>query len=171
MPYQGTLVSVDQMFDQLVKAGQDRRDAAIALQRALEDNAIVLIFNGAPLSPSQRSGLGDCLRAFAFDPRDAKLHFGWAIDIMQHARASRVQFETVCSVVNENISATTRETAQQACESLILSLKKGPRLTKAQVHAQARAKIPDLQDKEFDLAWRAVAGEWATGGRPKKTLN
>jgi hypothetical protein len=121
MPYQGTLVSVDQMLDELVKAGRGRRDAAIELQRAFEDNAIVLIFNDAPLTPSQRSGIGDCLRAFVTDPRDTALHFGWAVAIMQHARASRAEFERRCDLVQQEAAhiasdaPLSRESAVRAC--------------------------------------------------------
>jgi hypothetical protein len=169
MPYKGTSIRIGEMLDELIQSGLAEYSAATQLGRALEEGAIVLVFNAEPLSPDFIPGIAEYLQLAATrNAREIRLRFGWASDIILHARALRAQFETAFGL---NGATATRQTAQQACESLILSLKKGPRLTKAQVHAQARTKIPDLQDKEFDLAWRAVAGEWATGGRPKKALN
>jgi hypothetical protein len=107
MPYQGILVSIDEMFDELVRSGRERHAAAIELQRALDDGAIVVIFNDEPLRPEFRAGIGEMLRAFVADPRQAHLHFGWATDIMTYGRALRAQFENVCglSKIEEDTSA------------------------------------------------------------------
>src|SRR5229473_2225151 len=121
MPYQGTLVSIDEMFDELVRNGRERRDAAIELQRALEEGAIVVIFNHEPLGAEHLAGIGEMLRAFVADPQEAKRHFGWAVDILKYGRASRAKFERACELVEQPAAQIgsdvqmSRENAVRTC--------------------------------------------------------
>jgi hypothetical protein len=142
MPYKGTWIRLGEMIDEIVQSGQAEYSAANDLGRALKEGAIVLVFNGEPLSPDFIPGIAEYLQVAATNnAREIRLRFGWASDITLNAQALRTQFETAFGL---NGGTAIRQTAQQACESFILSLKKGPRLTKANVYAQARAKLPDL---------------------------
>ena len=89
MPYKGDLVSIGEMVDELIQHGRDERRAASELSRALEDSAIILVFNDAPLSPSQIAGIAEYIQTVAVDRQQARLRFGWTADIVLYARASR----------------------------------------------------------------------------------
>jgi hypothetical protein len=158
------------MFDDLVAHGRTRLEAATELQRAFEDKAIPIVFNGAELSDQTHFNIGEMLRAFAVDPHEAKIRFLWATDIFKHGRAPRFRFEIACRPpVTPPLDA--RLTAEDACGALILRLKEGPQMPKADVYARAKAEIPDLNEKEFERAWRSTAGDWKIVGRPKKPLH
>jgi hypothetical protein len=173
MPYKGTTIRLGEMIDELIQNGSPEYSAATELGRALEEGAIILIFNDEPLSPDFIPGVAEYLQVAATrNAREIRLRFGWASDIIFHARALRAQFEGAFGLGAPTTEPLIpRQTAEQACEALILSLKEGPRLRKVEVHGRALAAIPDLKDKEFERAWRSTAGDWATGGRPPKTLN
>jgi hypothetical protein len=166
MAYRGDDIGIGAMLDELVANGRSEFDAAVELEDALKAGKIILWYAGAPVI-SDVPAIGRFLRDFVSDRKQARLGYGYLSLMLADARAQRIQFETVCDLAR----AVSRVTAEQACIELITSLRKGDRLTKAMVYARARAAIPDLNDKEFASAWRAAAGDWATGGRPKKTLN
>jgi hypothetical protein len=171
MAYRGDEIGIGPMLDELVTKGRTEFDAAVELENALKDGKIILWYAGAPVV-SDIPAIGRFLRDFVSDRKKARLGYGHLSLMLADARAQRVQFEKVCGLIEAAADLTPRrQTAEQACESLILELKKGPRLRKFEVRAKAFATIPDLIEKEFDRAWRSKAGDWATGGRPTKTLN
>jgi hypothetical protein len=170
MSYRGDDVGIGAMLDELVANDRTEFAAAVELESALKDGKIILWYAGAPVI-TELPAIGRFLRDFVSDRKQARLGYGYLSLMLADARAERSQFETVCGLVEAVADITApRQTAEQACASLILELKKGPRLKKLEVQAKAFAAIPDLKEKEFDRAWRSAAGDWATGGRPK-TLN
>jgi hypothetical protein len=183
MPYQGKTVGIDEMLNILGSNEQTEAEAAIELERAFEEGAIMLFDprgresdppSWPALSAEQTLAIISILRALCNRTPGttisrAKLS---SIEFFNAVRAVRSQFELAFGLGEAATDITApRQTAEQACASLILELKKGPRLKKLAVQAKASAAIPDLTEKEFDRAWRSSAGDWATGGRPSKTLN
>jgi hypothetical protein len=186
MPYQGESVSLEEMLEILVNNDRTEAAAALELERAIEDNRISLLLPDGTndegetlycqMSPLGRSHVVAVLRSFPNRMRiPLIMGMNTPVEMIKAARALRIDFEVVCGLAARPaevmIDPSPRQTAEQACRDLITALRSGDRLTKAIVYARARELIPDLSDKEFDSAWRATAGDWATGGRPKKTLN
>src|SRR5882724_11305701 len=165
MAYRGDRIGIGEMFETLVANGRSRHEAAVELHHALSDGAIVLWYGGQPIA-NGISTIGRVLRDFALDPRKVEPGLGSMKIVMAEALAERDKFEAVCGLGEVAADATgPRLTAEQACERLILSLKEGPRMKKAEVYTKALAAIPDLKEKEFDRAWRSTAGDWTVGGR------
>jgi len=106
MPYKGAMMSVSEMVDELVQNGRDNRSAAIELSRALEDGAIILIFNDAPLRPSHVAGVTEYVQLTAAkNEREIRLRLGWVADIILFSRALRAQFEAACGLAEREAAA------------------------------------------------------------------
>ncbi|WP_441252657.1 hypothetical protein AB8A28_24765 [Tardiphaga sp. 71_E8_N1_1] len=176
MAYLSEVVSVPEMLDILVANQRTDADAARELASALGKRAIVIaskvghVFSDADLIP-----VIEFVRDFSV--RTVISHNAHA----QIARklndegvgAWRVQFEATCGL-RANAETTQYISAEDACRQILQGmLADGERLTlnRDQVWELIKRKIPELQQKHFDLAWKIVpdSQKKAAGRRSKKS--
>jgi hypothetical protein len=101
MSYRSDEIGVAQMFDELVAKDHTRFDAAVELGQALNDGKIILWYAGEPVV-SDLPAIGNWLRDFVSDPKQAWLGYGYLVPTLEKARALRIQFETVCGLVEQD---------------------------------------------------------------------
>lgn len=98
MAYRGDDIGIGAMLDDLVAKGRNEFDAAVELESALKDGKVVLWYAGAPVI-DDLPAVGRFLRDFASDRKQARLGYGYLAQMLADARALRVQFETVCNLL------------------------------------------------------------------------
>jgi hypothetical protein len=175
MAYQGQVISVPEMLETLIANGRSDAEAAREIASALEERAILLAYaNGHVFEKEDLASVLDCIRDFPTRARTGSLLHATTFRRLADggAGAWRLQFEIACGLDQRLEAAGPRLTAEEACKAFILRLKEqGTRIPKAQVYSQARIRIPDLVEKEFDRAWREVAGDWRSPGALRKGEN
>jgi hypothetical protein len=101
MTYQSPLVSVADMYDELVATGRTRRAAGIELQRALADRAIMLVdCCDRPYDEGQLVSAAIKVIEAAMDwPKvsSSEIHHE-GLHLRAYVRAARFQFEAVCGL-------------------------------------------------------------------------
>jgi hypothetical protein len=132
MPYQGTLVSLAEMLEMLGTRRRSEAVAALELERAFEDKAIVLrLRDGSDsegealyrtLTDAEMSAVITVLRDFPNRMRIPYIrHMNIPFEMVKAACALRVQFETRCDLLDRPAAppmpATpmSRESAVRAC--------------------------------------------------------
>jgi hypothetical protein len=137
MPYRGKSVSIAEMLDILVDSGRTEAAAALEIERAIEDQSIVLLLpNGSDergetlyvqMSPLGRSHVIAFVRAFPNRMQNSlSTHARLPLQMIQAARAIRSQFEDACGLSAESapsagdtrmppLEPMQRKDAVQAC--------------------------------------------------------
>jgi hypothetical protein len=162
MPYKGTSIRIGEMLDELVQNGRAEYSAATELGRALEEGAIILVFNDAPLSPDFLPGIAEYLQVAATgNAREIRLRFGWASDIILHAYAFREQFETACglsAIEEESPSIAYRRFTSD--EELVAEALEGIRAGRwSNAHQAAIALEPRAEGASSDAKIRRLGGK------------
>jgi hypothetical protein len=107
MPYPGDHIGIGGMLDELVAKGRTEFDAAVELENALNDGKIILWYAGEPVI-SDLPAIGKFLRDFVSDRKQAWLGYGYLRQMLADSRAGRVQFETVCGLVEKEPPPSNR---------------------------------------------------------------
>jgi hypothetical protein len=132
MPYRGKSVSLEEMLDILTGHGRTEAVAVLELERALEDKAIILILRDGSdhegealyraLSDTEMSAVISLLRDIPNRTHIPSMR-AWnaPIAMFRAARAIRMQFETVCGLVDAQPAPSvagvpmSRKDAVRAC--------------------------------------------------------